>query len=368
MRNFLILTGRRTGKTQTAINKIIISSFQRIGIYYWVGLDYKSIETALVEFKSIFPKQWWHGKEGCFIIPNGSRIYFRSGDNPDNIRGSSLSGCVIDEAAHLKPDIYHRIITPALKDKKGWCFMASTPNGFSNWYAELYNKVKNDPDWFVFECPSWISPLIDKAELEKEKELIGLNAWNEQYGGQIVASGTAIFKPEWFQNIMIEEMPKHFARRMIGVDLSTGGTELRHDYQAIVFTGWIDNVIYVDCIGARMPIDQCANDTKDLYYKYRPEFIVVETNGFQTLFVDLLRQKFGTDIVPIAPVINKVPKQERISSLALYLAKSQVKILNNPSGRLLLNMLRDYPAKDVHDDIPDALSMAISGLTGNAFL
>ena len=53
-------------------------------------------------------------------LPNAGRIVFRSLDNPDNARGHTADGVVIDEVGHIKPAAWYEVLRPMLIDTGGW--------------------------------------------------------------------------------------------------------------------------------------------------------------------------------------------------------------------------------------------------------
>ena len=63
---------------------------------------------------------------------NGAMIRIYGADNPDAMRGVRLDGCVLDEVAQMKPEVWHDIIRPALSDRKGWAIFIGTPSTSSS--------------------------------------------------------------------------------------------------------------------------------------------------------------------------------------------------------------------------------------------
>ncbi len=75
------------------------------------------------------------------IFFNGARIYFKSGQNPDNLRGGGdrLAYIVFDEAAYLRDSVW-KVLRFALIDKLGRAIFISTPNQENprNWFYDLF--------------------------------------------------------------------------------------------------------------------------------------------------------------------------------------------------------------------------------------
>ena len=60
---------------------------------------------------------------------NGRKILVRGADDPDSLRGMSLTYVVLDECAFVKQDVWEKIIRASLSDKKGRALFISTPSG-----------------------------------------------------------------------------------------------------------------------------------------------------------------------------------------------------------------------------------------------
>lgn len=92
----------------------------------------------------------------------GRNIFFKSGDNFENLRTESLAGAIIDEARQQSPLLWPTIIRPMLAKSKGWGDLLTTPDGF-DWVYDLYNEAKLNPtEWGVIHAPSteawWWTP------------------------------------------------------------------------------------------------------------------------------------------------------------------------------------------------------------------
>jgi predicted phage terminase large subunit-like protein len=85
------------------------------------------------------------------IMANGSRIIFRSADDPDRLRGLNLSWFWLDEAAYMDRAVW-AIATATLREKgrAGKAWITTTPAGF-NWIYDFWVKNKT-PDHFLIQC------------------------------------------------------------------------------------------------------------------------------------------------------------------------------------------------------------------------
>ena len=80
--------------------------------------------------KQLVPKQWITAKNESDLkieLVNGSTIELKGVENAMALRGRSLAGVVLDEAAFMDSAVWFEVLRPALADKQGWALFISTP-------------------------------------------------------------------------------------------------------------------------------------------------------------------------------------------------------------------------------------------------
>jgi phage terminase large subunit len=217
--------GRRTGKSVGVWEKVVIQGILRQGTYYIIAPTYK-------QAKAIYWREICKRYKGDFmtfneqelsitfdhlsgaVIPtaNGdvvvnhdpdlppTRIELKGADNPDSLRGTSLSGAVLDEYAFM-PDgkyLYDTIIRPALSDRNGWAVFISTPNGVQNHFYDLVKTAQKDPERYYFSHATALdNPYFTqnefaeaKAEYEKEGKL---DQFNQEWMAEFVNPSQLIY-------------------------------------------------------------------------------------------------------------------------------------------------------------------------------
>lgn len=350
----LLVTGRRAGKTQTATQFLILQALQRKGVYWWVAPDLVQGRVAeRMLWNCLHEVAQYRAFSHQFTLPNGSLIELRTTVSKRNLRGEGLAGVVVDEAAFQPEEVYFECLLPALKDKNGWAFLASTPNGH-NWYYEYHLKIKSLKDWLFYQCPSWLSPLMPVSKYEHERAEIGDARWRQEYGGVFTQSAQALFHQDWLKDIAAPIWPSKWDRGVIAVDMSLG--HIHSDYQALVYLGFRDQLLWADCAAERMSIENVLDQIKWMYDLYKPEAIAFETNSWQELVAARFMERFNP-CPPVFQINNKVKKEVRIGRLASLLRDRGLRIRDNPGGAMLLRQLADFPGGDF-DDLPDALEMA----------
>ena len=114
---------------------------------------------------------------------NGSLIALKSGNDPDNLRGSGYDFVVFDECADLKPEVWYEVVRPALSAQKppGHALFCGTPKGF-NWFKELYDLGKtSDPDWFSHQATTLEGGNVPEKEIEDAKKDLDSRTFAQEY-------------------------------------------------------------------------------------------------------------------------------------------------------------------------------------------
>ena len=119
---------------------------------------------------------------------NGAQIRLFGGDNPDALRGVRLDGCVIDEVAQIKPEVWNDILQPALSDRKGWALFIGTPNGL-NLFSELFYRAASLPDWRAARYTVNDTDALDPEEVERLKRDMPEQAFAREYLCDFAAAG-----------------------------------------------------------------------------------------------------------------------------------------------------------------------------------
>jgi hypothetical protein len=119
---------------------------------------------------------------------NKATIRLFGGDNPDALRGVRLDGCVIDEVAQIKPEVWNDIIQPALSDRKGWAMFIGTPAGI-NLFSELYYRASTLPDWYAARYTVHDTDALDADEVARLERDMPEQAFAREYLCDFSAAG-----------------------------------------------------------------------------------------------------------------------------------------------------------------------------------
>ncbi len=149
---------------------------------------------------------------------NGSTIFFRSADNPENLRGPSLSWFWGDEAA-----LYNRGVWPIMIGRLrefgqfGYAWLTTTPKG-RNWlYQEFVQKQR--PEYFIYKAATRRNPFLDREYYQFLKESYTGDFARQELDGDFVAFEGLIYP--FFDrdtHISTSKRPTQFVMVVAGVD------------------------------------------------------------------------------------------------------------------------------------------------------
>lgn len=240
----VVCCGRRWGKTLLATT-ICLKAALEGGRIWHVAPTYKQTLEAwgyLMRLVSQMPPQFAsiQVSELMVTFATGGSIQMRTGDSPNNLRGSGLDGVVLDEAAVLKPDVWDLALRPSLADRQGWALFISTPqhfNQFYDWY--MLGEDPSNHDWASWQHPTWDNPHIPESEIEAARRDMLPEDFDQEFGASFTAVGGAVF-PILSADRMyfLREMPKgtieQLRRKGVGMDWGT-----TKEHQAAVVGGGI---------------------------------------------------------------------------------------------------------------------------------
>ncbi len=145
----VLVAGRRFGKSYLSCVELLRGALNRPGeTFFYCAPTYRMAkDIAWRALKKLVPKVWIHTKNETDLrieLINGSTIELKGTENAMALRGRSLSGVVLDEAAFMDSEVWFEVIRPALADKEGWALFISTPDGTASWFYDLWCYVPDD--------------------------------------------------------------------------------------------------------------------------------------------------------------------------------------------------------------------------------
>jgi len=139
----VLVAGRRFGKSYLSCIELLRGAIEKPGeVFFYAAPTYRMAkDIAWKLLKQLVPKTWIKSKNESDLkieLINGSLIELKGTENAMALRGRSLSGLVLDEAAFMDSAVWFEVLRPALADKQGWALFISTPEGTASWFYDLW--------------------------------------------------------------------------------------------------------------------------------------------------------------------------------------------------------------------------------------
>jgi phage terminase large subunit len=183
----LLVCHRRFGKTVFAINELIkqaAKNDKKMPRYAYVAPYYKQAKQIawdyLKDFTRPIPGIKVNESELRVDFPWGARIQLFGADSPDSMRGLYLDAVVLDEYADMSPRIFSEVLRPALSDREGSAIFIGSAKGGTPFY-DLWERVKDEPDWFVKVYKASDTGVIPDAELEDARKVMDEDEFAQEY-------------------------------------------------------------------------------------------------------------------------------------------------------------------------------------------
>lgn len=297
---------------------------------------------------------------------NGRKILVRGADNPDSLRGVSLTYLVLDECAFIKQDVWEKILRAALSDKKGRALFISTPSG-RNWFYDTFKLGQSgtDEEWKSWHKTTADNETIDPKEIEAAKRSLSSFAFKQEYLSSFDTSGADVFKEEWIKKGSVPSQGSYvIAIDLAGFeDISAGSAnKSRLDETAMAVVKISDDgKWYVEKIEhGRWDIkDTCFRILK-LIKEYEPIQIGIERgtakNAVMTVLQDMMRQYNTFAHIQTLTHGNKKKTDRIVWALQGRFEHGRIILNEDEDWSDFEDQLIMFPTKGVHDDLVDALA------------
>ena len=378
----VLAAGRRWGKTRLATALCTGHALERRQAW-WVAPTYPIATIGwrlLKELASQVPGWQKSEVERRIELPDGGIIQAKSADNPDSLRGEGLDFVVLDEAAFIKEEAWSQALRPALSDRQGRALFISTPRG-RNWFFDLYNDAQGREDWQAWQFPTSANPHIAPEEIESARSLLPALIFAQEYEAQFTSSFGAMFKREWFRDVLPTAPLARYVRYW---DLAASP---EGDYSVGAKVGLTDpgQIVIADIVRERLPWPELRRLIGAIAQQDGPDVGVgIEQVAFQLAAVQSLRSM--PDLLNIAirgvaihqpsaavkALYSNLPtdKQAKAARAAGWLARAeaeQVSLVRGGWNSEFLAEICDFPLGQ-YDDQVDAVSGAVAMLARGTVL
>ena len=255
------------------------------------------------------------------VFCNDSRIFFRSAESDDSIRGLTCSGIMIcDEASFIKDTFIYKAL-PLVKVHKAPIVLVSTPLVSEGFFWNACNST----DWKLFDWSVYVNECFTEEELDFYKRTYSPQAYQTEILGRFLASGSGLYFRKIKEAILTEEASKESI--WIGVDCSSSENG---DLTVISAFNEKNEQVALFTENQLSPVDRIkwiADRIRFISKSGNIRQITVETNSMGMTYKDLLQRELNTKIT--GWVTSNKSKRDIIENLQQLLENEQVKFLND---------------------------------------
>lgn len=304
---------------------------------------------------------------------------------------------IFDEAAFIPQKVFNAL-RPSIAARDGTMILSGTPYAEE---GEFHDVFTNEPSkrekyrYVKFRIPSIMSPLIDEDFLEEEREHMTAAEFRMWYEGEFIQE-----VDEFFPKVLIKKCLRDYdyvkldeigeiapGDRIVGVDVARFGLD---ETAGVVIERIKDKslhkckkrekvykVIYVETI-AKTSGPEAADFGRRLFEDFKAKKIIVDATGLGGAGAyDILAMDYSPLILegvelhgPIREAMYNILRMA-IERENLILNKDDLKMLKQFGSFSLAKsdsataklMIKKNPL--AHDDLPDALAMALWGYEGS---
>jgi phage terminase large subunit-like protein len=303
---------------------------------------------------------------------NGRKILVRGADNPDSLRGVSLTYVVLDECAFIKEDTWQKIIRASLSDKKGRALFISTPSG-RNWFYDVFKLGQEDDDspagdveWQSWHYTTRDNETIDPKEIDAAERTLSSFAFKQEYLSSFDSAGADLFREEWLK---YKDEPQ-YGDYVIAIDLAgfedvaknAGAAKKRLDESAISIVKVMENGDWwvKDIIHGRWDIRETASKILLAVKEHQPIAVGIERgalkNAVSPYLEDLMRKNNVYCHISDLTHGNKKKTDRVVWALQGRFEHGRISLNKDKKWKTFEDQYMMFPTTGVHDDLMDSLS------------
>lgn len=181
----VVVAGRRFGKSYLSALELFTFAVNNPGSNVWyVAPTYRMAKMIQwPQIKAIVPRHYiekQNEQELLIRLVNGSEIILKGVDNPDSLRGASISFIVLDEFQDISMEAWTMVLMPACSDKKAPALFIGTPKGFNHFY-DLWLKGGIDKGWSSYQFTTAEGGNVEIEEIEAARHNMSPRQFSQEF-------------------------------------------------------------------------------------------------------------------------------------------------------------------------------------------
>jgi hypothetical protein len=222
--------GKTHGCITWLVEKAVLEGRENYN-YWWIAPTTAQAKIAMRRIKAAVSSEFYHVNESERYIEflNGARIWFKSGEKPDNLYGEDVYGAVIDEASRCRYDSFVAIRS-TLTATRGQLRMIGNVKGKQNWFYMACRSVergaRENAQYTRISCYDGVEAgILEEDEIEDARSTLTEAEFKELYEAIGQDDADAFIPSDYVQAAIqrgIEDKTAASGALIIGGDPSQG--------------------------------------------------------------------------------------------------------------------------------------------------
>jgi hypothetical protein len=313
-------------------------------------------------------------------VPGGGKVIFRSLDDPDNARGHTANGIVIDEAPQVNSVAWYEVLRPIISDTNGWALCMGTPKG-RNWFWREFMSARDYTDSCAWQAPTLGVKILDgKLErvihpLENPEfpfdealrifQTVPSKTFEQEFLSEFVEDAGLVFRDVLKCSTLQPDQPQQGHAYVMGVDWAR-----TYDWTVLsVIDATTNKQVALDRFN-RIDYQFQLERLRLMNNRWQPYLIIAEANAMGLPLIEQLQR----EQLPVQAFTTTLQsKTAIIEALTLAMESQRFTLLNDETQiaelqaydmeRLPSGHFRYGAPQGMHDDTVMALAMAWWGIS-----
>lgn len=273
---------------------------------------------------------------------NGSKIFFKSAEQKDSLRGYTISGILcVDECSFISDDVFYGLLLAWCNVHKAPILLTSTPKfkqGFY-WNYWVLGLDENQKDVISIDFNDYdTSALLSPEKLEQYRRMLPKGQFLTEYLGEFLDSQSIVFGD--FKECINRNDIKEYRELYIGIDWGSG---VGSDSTVVSALNERCEQVFMLRFNNKRAVEQVDYIKQYLQpYIKKIKLIVAECNGVGQPLVDSLKIAFNGKVKIDEFSTTNATKIKIINQLQVAFEQRQIAILDDVQQTNELSM---YEAK-----------------------
>lgn len=307
-------------------------------------------------------------------LPWNSFVEVKSAEFAEGMLGKGFNVIVVDEASRIPRDVFQQYIYPRISSKEGRILMISTPLKKGDWFYEEFMYSKENPDSAAFQFSSRDNPYFPDGQWEAMQKKLPKEVFDREFAASFIEGVSSVFrnvKDCVSGGLPREKIKGHY--HIAGLDLAKA-----EDFTALVIVDSDTNEVVFADQWQKLPYPAQKERILAITKNYDPCRVIIDSRNVGSMMGDELRREGiwvedFTATGTISPDWAKRGSKEKLVEKTISFFDS--KRIAIPYYQPLIDQLESYsynlsdfgnvrygPPSGLHDDLVDALMLAIWGL------